>query len=65
MTKLTMVYPSLTKELHTSVLLYSPLAIPYLGRHTPDHYTITACESTSATTWIPPRWMPILWRFRP
>lgn len=44
MTKLTMVYPSLTKELHTSVLLYSPLAIPYLGRHTPDHFEITTCD---------------------
>ena len=41
MTKLAMIYPSRTKETHSEELLYSPLALAYLGRHTPTHYTLT------------------------
>ncbi|MBI3567175.1 MAG: B12-binding domain-containing radical SAM protein [Gemmatimonadetes bacterium] len=40
MTKLAMIYPSRTKETHSEELLYSPLALAYLGRHTPAHYDI-------------------------
>jgi radical SAM superfamily enzyme YgiQ (UPF0313 family) len=44
MTKLAMVYPTLTKETHTASILYSPLAIAYLARHTPAHYKISVCD---------------------
>ena len=40
MIKLAMVYPSRTKENVSAELLYSPLSLGYLARHTPDHYDI-------------------------
>ncbi len=40
MPRLAMVYPSNTKETHGEELLYSPLALAYLARHTPEHYQI-------------------------
>jgi radical SAM superfamily enzyme YgiQ (UPF0313 family) len=40
MTKVAMVYPSWTKETHSASLLYSPLALGYIARHTPRHYKI-------------------------
>jgi radical SAM superfamily enzyme YgiQ (UPF0313 family) len=36
---LAFVYPSRAAEAYS--LLYAPLALPYLGRHTPSHYRIT------------------------
>lgn len=36
-----MVYPSRVKETMGEELLYSPLALGYLARHTPDNYAIT------------------------
>jgi radical SAM superfamily enzyme YgiQ (UPF0313 family) len=39
-----MVYPSRVKENLGEELLYSPLALAYLGRHTPYHYDITAYD---------------------
>jgi radical SAM superfamily enzyme YgiQ (UPF0313 family) len=39
--KLAMCYPSLVKENIGTDLLFSPLALAYLGRHTPDHYKIS------------------------
>lgn len=41
MTKIAMVYPSRVKETMGEELLYSPLALAYLARHTPDNYAIT------------------------
>lgn len=41
MIKLAVVYPSCTKETHGEELLYSPLALGYLARHTPKHYKIS------------------------
>lgn len=41
MIKLAMAYPSYTKETHGEELLYSPLALGYLARHTPAHYQIS------------------------
>lgn len=41
MIRLAMIYPSRTKETYSEELLYSPLALAYLGRHTPAHYDIT------------------------
>lgn len=41
MTKVAMVYPSQRKEQQHAVLLYSPLALGYLARHTPEHYKIS------------------------
>lgn len=41
MIRLAMIYPSRTKETFSEELLYSPLALAYLGRHTPRHYAIT------------------------
>ena len=40
MTKVAMVYPSWNKETHSASLLYSPLALGYIARHTPRHYKI-------------------------
>jgi len=40
MTKIAMVYPSWNKETHSASLLYGPLALGYLARHTPKHYQI-------------------------
>ncbi len=40
MTKVAMVYPSWNKENHSASLLYSPLALGYLARHTPEHYKL-------------------------
>jgi radical SAM superfamily enzyme YgiQ (UPF0313 family) len=39
--KLVMCYPSLVKENVGTDLLYSPLALAYLARHTPNNYEIT------------------------
>lgn len=39
--KLAMLYPSRVKETRGEELLYSPLALSYLARHTPDNYKIT------------------------
>jgi radical SAM superfamily enzyme YgiQ (UPF0313 family) len=36
-----MVYPSRIKENVSAELLYSPLSLGYLARHTPDHYKMT------------------------
>lgn len=41
MTRLAMVYPSKYKETHGEELLYSPLALAYLARHTPDSFRIS------------------------
>ncbi len=41
MIKLAMVYPSRVKETMGEELLYSPLALGYLARHTPSNYRIT------------------------
>jgi radical SAM superfamily enzyme YgiQ (UPF0313 family) len=41
MIRLAMVYPSWVKENWGEELLYSPLALAYLARHTPDHFEIT------------------------
>ncbi len=41
MTRLAMVYPSRVKENVSAELLYSPLALGYLARHTPDHFDIS------------------------
>jgi radical SAM superfamily enzyme YgiQ (UPF0313 family) len=41
MTRLAMVYPSRIKENVSAELLYSPLALGYLARHTPDHFDIS------------------------
>jgi radical SAM superfamily enzyme YgiQ (UPF0313 family) len=38
--KLAMVYPSRVKETLSAELLYSPLALAYLARHTPGYYQI-------------------------
>ena len=40
MIKLAMCYPSLVKENVGTETLYSPLALAYLARHTPDYYDI-------------------------
>jgi radical SAM superfamily enzyme YgiQ (UPF0313 family) len=40
MPKLTMIYPSRTKESLNTELLYSPLALAYLARHTPPDFRI-------------------------
>ena len=42
MTHLAMIYPSKYKETRGEELLYSPLALAYLARHTPAHFRITA-----------------------
>lgn len=39
-----MVYPSRTKETETEELLYSPLALAYLARHTPKHYRVRSFD---------------------
>lgn len=44
MVKLAMVYPSRTKENLSASLLYSPLALAYLARHTPPHYKISSYD---------------------
>lgn len=44
MTKLAMIYPSRTKETNTEELLYSPLALAYLARHTPKHFKVTTYD---------------------
>jgi radical SAM superfamily enzyme YgiQ (UPF0313 family) len=41
MIKLAMVYPSRVKETIGAEMLYSPLSLGYLARHTPDHYEIS------------------------
>ncbi len=41
MTKLAMVYPTWTKEINSASMLYSPLALAYLARHTPEYYKIS------------------------
>ncbi|MEJ2371396.1 MAG: radical SAM protein [Gemmatimonadales bacterium] len=41
MIDLRMVYPSRYNETRGEELLYSPLALAYVARHTPDHYRIT------------------------
>jgi radical SAM superfamily enzyme YgiQ (UPF0313 family) len=41
MIKLSMVYPSRVKETTGEELLYSPLALAYLARHTPSQYQVT------------------------
>ena len=41
MIKLAMVYPSRVKETVGEELLYSPLALGYLARHTPSNYQVT------------------------
>ncbi len=41
MIDLRMVYPSRYNETRGEELLYSPLALAYVARHTPDHYQIT------------------------
>jgi len=40
MTDLALIYPSRTKENRGAELLYSPLALAYLARHTPSHFRI-------------------------
>ncbi len=44
MYKLTLCYPSRVKENVATEMLYSPLALAYLARHTPDHYEITLVD---------------------
>jgi radical SAM superfamily enzyme YgiQ (UPF0313 family) len=40
MPRLELIYPSRTKENFNTELLYSPLALAYLARHTPAHFDI-------------------------
>ena len=40
MPRLTLIYPSRTRENYNTELLYSPLALAYMARHTPDHFRI-------------------------
>ncbi|MGA2586358.1 MAG: radical SAM protein [Candidatus Aminicenantales bacterium] len=49
MIKLAMVYPSRVKETKGEELLYSPLALGYLARHTPDYYHITLYDEYVGT----------------
>jgi radical SAM superfamily enzyme YgiQ (UPF0313 family) len=49
MIKLAMVYPSRVKETTGEELLYSPLALGYLARHTPDNYRITLYDEYVGT----------------
>ncbi|MFV1987338.1 MAG: radical SAM protein, partial [Gemmatimonadota bacterium] len=44
MIDLAMVYPSRYNETRGEELLYSPLALAYLARHTPDHYDVTVLD---------------------
>ena len=44
MIDLTMYYPSLAKENVGTEMLYSPLALAYLARHTPAHYNISLVD---------------------
>ena len=44
MTKIALIYPSRTKETNSEELLYSPLALAYLGRHTPGHFQIASYD---------------------
>jgi radical SAM superfamily enzyme YgiQ (UPF0313 family) len=41
MPRLVMIYPSRTKESINTELVYSPLALAYLARHTPSHFDIS------------------------
>ncbi len=41
MPDLTLIYPSRTKETRGAELLYSPLALAYLARHTPSHFRVS------------------------
>jgi radical SAM superfamily enzyme YgiQ (UPF0313 family) len=49
MTKLAMVYPSRIKENVSAELLYSPLSLGYLARHTPNHYQMTLYDEYVGT----------------
>jgi radical SAM superfamily enzyme YgiQ (UPF0313 family) len=55
MIKLAMVYPSRVKETTGEELLYSPLALPYLARHTPSNYQITLHDEYVGADFDPDR----------
>jgi radical SAM superfamily enzyme YgiQ (UPF0313 family) len=55
MIKLAMVYPSRVKETTGEELLYSPLALPYLARHTPSSYRITLHDEYVGADFDPDR----------
>ena len=41
MAKIAMVYPSRENVQMGEIMLYNPLALGYLARHTPDSYRLT------------------------
>jgi len=55
MIKLAMVYPSRVKETMGEELLYSPLALGYLARHTPSQYRITLHDEYVGADFEPDR----------
>lgn len=55
MIKLAMVYPSRVKETIGEELLYSPLALGYLARHTPSNYQVTLYDEYVGTDVDPDR----------
>jgi radical SAM superfamily enzyme YgiQ (UPF0313 family) len=42
--KLTLIYPSIHSDIYTSELLFSPLALAYVGAYTPNDWKITLCD---------------------
>ena len=55
MIDLAMVYPSRVKETTGEELLYSPLALAYLARHTPPHYRVSAYDEYVGADFDPDR----------
>jgi radical SAM superfamily enzyme YgiQ (UPF0313 family) len=55
MTRLAMVYPSRFKETQGEELLYSPLPLAYLARHTPAHFDIEVIDEYVGTDLDPER----------
>ena len=55
MTNVAMVYPSWYKETHNATLLYSPLALGYLARHTPGHYKLNLYDEYVGEDFDPDR----------
>ena len=58
MIKLAMVYPSKVKENVSAEMLYCPLPLAYLARHTPDHYRMSLYDEYVGAISIPIPWTP-------
>lgn len=53
MTKVAMVYPSRENVHMGEIMLYNPLALGYLARHTPDNYTLTLFDEYGGDVFDP------------